>query len=392
MKKVNEAISADISSVYDPYIERIDNKENILFFDIETTGLSPRNCTIYLIGAAYYNGGSWELIQFFAEKNADEPMLLRSFFELCKGYKSLVHFNGNRFDIPFIKARASALGIPSDETFPLDMESVDLYKVILPFKNALSLTDCKQKSIESFLGIKRQDIYSGKELIDVYKKYRANNSKELLSLLLLHNADDVRGMFPLSQISIYKDFFDCILSYPTISLTSDAPAEDIGPLPLRVVKAWANNYKDINGSEQRELMLGINLPMTLPSDFRCRKGEIFFRSEQGRGTLRIPIYCGELKYFYSDYKNYYYLPLEDQALHKSVAEFVDRSHRERATAKNCYTRKPGEFLPEWDLVFTPFFKKDYESRDLYFELTDAMKKSRSAMSLYACHIMSYLFS
>ena len=68
--------------------------------------------------------------------------------------------------------------------------------------------------------------------------------------------------------------------------------------------------------------------------------------------------------FYSNYKDYYYLPEEDQAIHKSVAEFVDRAYRMQASASNCYTRKPGQFLREWDLVFTPFFKKEYKSSDM----------------------------
>ena len=41
--------------------------------------------------------------------------------------------------------------------------------------------------------------------------------------------------------------------------------------------------------------------------------------------------------YYLDYKNYYYLPNEDMAVHKSVAVSVDRTHREKAAPENCYT-------------------------------------------------------
>ena len=48
---------------------------------------------------------------------------------------------------------------------------------------------------------------------------------------------------------------------------------------------------------------------------------------------------GQLKHFYPDYRDYYYLPFEDTAIHRSVGEYVDRSARKKATAKTCYTKK-----------------------------------------------------
>ena len=115
-----------------------------------------------------------------------------------------------------------------------------------------------------------------------------------------------------------------------------------------------------------------------------------FKAEGSEATLRVPLFEEELKYFYANYKDYYYLPKEDTAIHKSIASFVDKAYREKATAENCYTRKEGQYLKEWDLVFTPFFKRDYEDEDLYFDLNENMKKSRFAMSLYACHVIAHI--
>lgn len=100
-------------------------------------------------------------------------------------------------------------------------------------------------------------------------------------------------------------------------------------------------------------------------------------------SLRVPLYEEEMKYFYSNYKNYYYLPEEDTAIHKSVASYVDKAHRVQATAKNCYTRKLSSYLPQWDILFQPFFKRKYEDRDIFFELTEEMKKERTLFSKYA---------
>ena len=135
----------------------------------------------------------------------------------------------------------------------------------------------------------------------------------------------------------------------------------------------------------------ILLPFSLPVDFKLQSDGVFFETDNGYANIRIPIYDEEMKYFYTNYKDYYYLPDEDQAIHKSVAKFVDRSHRVQASARNCYTRKPAQYLPEWDLAFIPFFKRSYDEHSLFFELTDSLKKSRNGMSLYALHILRHLF-
>lgn len=118
----------------------------------------------------------------------------------------------------------------------------------------------------------------------------------------------------------------------------------------------------------------------------------YFRGEGESATLKVPIYEEELKYFYSNYKDYYYLPTEDVALHKSVAGFVDKEHRLQASAANCYTRKFSCYLPQWEILFTPFFKRDYKSKELFFELTDEMKKNREGFTQYANHVLSMIAS
>jgi hypothetical protein len=57
-----------------------------------------------------------------------------------------------------------------------------------------------------------------------------------------------------------------------------------------------------------------------------------------QAKLRIPLTDGTARLYYKDYKNYYYLPQEDMAVHKSVAGFVDKAHRQKATPDNCYTK------------------------------------------------------
>ena len=78
---------------------------SLLFFDIETTGLSPSSAQIYLIGALCFpKKGPAVLRQWFAASLFEEQELLRSFFAFAAPFRTLVHFNGQRFDLPFLSA------------------------------------------------------------------------------------------------------------------------------------------------------------------------------------------------------------------------------------------------------------------------------------------------
>ena len=369
-------------------------EKDILFIDIETTGLSPKNSDIYLIGAAYKAGENWNIIQFMAESQLEEERILSAFSDFVRGFKKLVHYNGDRFDIPFLQAKYE--GYKLSDPFA-DMVSFDIYKAVKPYKIQLGLPDCKQKTIELYLGINREDKYDGGKLIAVYQEYVATGSQDNLKLLLLHNFEDVKGMLRLLPMLYYDAFFRQFQNMPRISVRTDEDidegnycSESEGTLPARAVKVSANRYRDYNGVEKSEVFMKLRLPFELPSSLAGNLDGCYFKSEGDEATLRVPLFETELKYFYSNYKDYYYLPREDMAIHKSLAEFVDKNFREKARPENCYTKKEGQYLIEWDLVFAPFFKRDYEDKSFFFDLNENMKKSRFAMSLYACHVMAHV--
>ena len=58
------------------------------------------------------------------------------------------------------------------------------------------------------------------------------------------------------------------------------------------------------------------------------------------------------------------------AIHKSVAQFVDKEHRTKAKKDNCYTKKTGIFAKEFSEIFKPAFKEEYNSKEFYFEIND----------------------
>lgn len=355
----------DFTPLYD--VDLLASKESLVFLDIETTGLTAKNSNLYMIGCAFYKDDTWQYIQWFAEKYEDELQILTAFFEYVKDFKYIVHYNGNTFDIPYLLTKCEQYEL----SYNFDgIIGIDIYRRLTPYKDLIYLENLKQTTVEDFLGIKRTDKYTGRELISIYHDYVCTPDEESFNDLVLHNKEDLLGMIKCLPMLAYSDIFN---------------------RPIRVMKAQANYFTNDTGMKGQELILKLRFESALPVPVSFRGAGCYFSGEGIDGSLKIPLYNGELKYYYSNYKNYYYLPAEDIAMHKSVATFVDKAHRIQATAKNCYTRKRSLFLPEWDLLFTPFFKKEYNSKSIYFELTDEFKKNRSGFGLYASHVLSSMF-
>ena len=348
----------------------ITDPSKVLFIDIETTGFTARSSYLYLIGCAYFSEGSWRTKQWFSENYDDERYIIESFFDFAKrgGYKTLIHFNGNQFDLPYLTQKIESYELDLSLS---DFEGIDLYKRISPLKHLLGLTSLKQKSIEKFLDIERADVFSGGDLIGIYHDYVKSPSEFACNSLLLHNEDDIKGMIRILPMLSYCD------------LVSGK---------FRVSKVHADTYKDFNGQTQSEIIMSIALEQPVPKSIAAFAHGCYIKAEGSQATVKVPIYNEEMKYFYAGYQDYYYLPEEDTALHKSVATFVDKDHRTQATAATCYTRKFSSYLPQWDSVFEPLFRREYKSTDQFFELTDDLKRDRNAFNKYACHVIQMLAS
>lgn len=341
-------------------------KERIVFFDIETTGLSTKNAALYLIGLVSYEGGAWTLTQFFAENMFEEAELLAAFFDILNAKKKLgrvflFSYNGDGFDIPFIKNCIRQYRLNYDFS---GIVSVDLIKLIRPYKKLLGLTDCKLKTVEKLCGIFREDKYNGGELIYVYEEYlrlaaMSEDSCEytdmnlklkdkLLYTLLLHNAEDIADMPFIMGIIGYE-----ALMKGAFNITGSGISDGCWDIRAR---------------------LDIALPEGIYAE---ESGLTVSIGEEDKRLLNIAVqlFNGELKYFFADYKNYYYLPAEDYAIHKSVGEYVDRKARKQATARTCYQKRSGVFVPQYEPVIAPAFYTDYKAQPFYGELTEYIEKN-----------------
>lgn len=148
-------------------------KEDAVFLDIETTGLSNKNNDITVFGL--YDGISTKIM--IKGINLNYNILKNEF----KKYKLIVTFNGASFDLPFIKKTYPDL-LPKIPNF--DVKSI---ADKLGLKGGL-------KNIEKNLGIERSavvDKFHGGDALTLWRMYRATGDDHYLNLLVDYNEYDI---------------------------------------------------------------------------------------------------------------------------------------------------------------------------------------------------------
>lgn len=293
--------------------------EQVLLFDIETTGFAPGNTLLYLIGTCYFHQGHWHYHMLFNDDGRSEYQILHTFLELLQHYSVLIHYNGDRFDLPYLiekcrQYQTLSLPVPGSEQLSR-MESLDLYKVIRRYKEGLGLSDLKLTTIEAAMNLKRTDTYSGGELIPVYRTFLKTPDAMQEKLLFQHNYEDITAMIPLLQLLHFQGIQEYAWDLERITTTENQIQILLHfhyPLPLRCI--ITNAYFDWNGYKDQ-------------------------------AVITIPVLNEEMKYFLPDWKDYYYLPLEDTVIHKSLAAYVDTEYKEKAKKNNCFLKKKAAFFP-----------------------------------------------
>jgi len=327
-----------------------------LLFDIETTGLSADTSYLYLIGAVCLEHEELTLIQWFCDEYSEEKEVLTAFRDFSKNFRVLGHFNGTGFDIPYLNKKFKRHCL----SYQIDAEhTIDIYKLLLPFKKHTDFPDFKQKTLEQAAGFVRTDTFSGGDLTEVYAAYtgkyrlatltgKTEESDALRHVMLLHNHDDLAGLFHLYRKTKLADFFAGILQPSVIRL-------------------------------EHGLLYTFDFPL-LPFSVSLMQNDCVFSVTEKETDLLLPFYYGELKYFFKDYKNYSYLKFEDTAVHNSVAEWVDKDAKEKCKPATAYQKKDSTFLalpfqkPEQteELAEAPLFYQEYKTLPGYVEYTDTL--------------------
>lgn len=329
-KKLNNNIIYPINESF--------NVDEIIFFDIETTGLSPKTSYLYLIGLTYYHNNSWYLTQWLLKNPNQEIKLLNLFTNKIESYKRIIHYNGDSFDIPYLTYKYKLYNL---ETPFSNIDSFDLYKKVNPYRKTFPFPNLKLKTLEYYFGFKRKDKYSGGELIGIYSQFvgryqyekLANNksianyktktetskvsAKNLAEILLLHNYEDLIGLLEVSGILTYIDLFEHGIEEYDI-LDSKNKVTD----------------KSFLIDIQTKYNFPFEIQLSVSSDYNI---ESIIKLKENHIIAEVPLINKRLKYYFKNFKEYYYLPKEDMAIHKNVAMYVDKEFRVKATPSTSYT-------------------------------------------------------
>lgn len=363
-----------------------------VFLDIETTGLKRDRDNVYLIGVMYpctpENNPDFNLRLFFAESPAEEKDILTKFSLFLEDFKRdsdlsprFITFNGDRFDIPFLRERFKINTVPCPAVLS-DTVHTDIYQLIKPYRKYFGLSHLNQKSIEKLLRINREDIYNGGELINVYKEYSDSRDPVLCKTLLTHNRDDITGMAAILSVINYSNIFSSVKSNNRI---------DHDDRSYSIIRSGEETHQSFDGTEVKEFIIEFHLPCKVPFPHLFHNDRIFLSVKDDTGLLKLPVYKGELKHYFDNYRDYYYIPSEDRAILKTLGSLMDPVLYEKAKADTCYIKINGEFLPlsKNDHTITSYMP-ERKCSNCYGRLEDI--KNTPDMREYLINIISYAFS
>ncbi len=315
-----------------------------VLLDIETTGLASKYSGIYMVGIIFKEDDEVKFEQWFAEKKEDEYEIIYRLYDLIEG-KKIITYNGDSFDLPFIKSRGKIYGI----NYPI-FTSLDLIKPTRKIKKLLGLENVKLKTVEAYFGFDRDDVFTGGMLIDIYHSFLESKDDKLKHVLILHNNDDMFGLYELYK---QKDFILSLKSMTEGNFDANLKSFIIENENFHIVfNTDFSIYKEISGNK-------INLKF---SNNKC----------EASGKIAK----GVLKHFFKDYYNYYYSAEDDMAIHKSVGKYLKNANVIKASKENCYIKEDGIFLPSSKNLDLPLFKNSFDSTDLYVSLSDIKKQDK----------------
>ena len=364
------ALEAVLTSVF-----RNISLEDTLLYDIETTGLNPKSSQLYLLGILLFHKENSELIQYFAESVLDEEEILEQFFQLCKAKKVLISFNGEGFDNRFVESMAKSYGkLP----LHLNLKQLDLFKLIRKRKKFYGLESCSLKSCERFLGIHREDRCSGGELISVYQEYLQDKGNEKKNMLLLHNREDIQNLPALFSFLAYENIFQGNVHFQRAEILESEEIKNIknhhqtkNPLEtahLELESSLQIKKLELEEAEKsrtaKKLCLQYYLPSPVPVPLTLAPKNYLLEIKDKSLILTVPLYQGELCYFFKDYKDYEFIPSEDRAVHKSLANMYPKEMREKAKASTAYQKMKASFLPVFQEK-EKVFKKTYQDKQCF---------------------------
>lgn len=183
----------DFLTHYNCYLKEHPNTDRVGFFDIETYGLDADfgillSYCIKLAGKddILYNVITHKDISTAKAGDEDRRVVTACVNDLAKFDTIITHYgNAFRFDIPFVRTRAVAMGIP----FPYygTIKQYDTYPIL---KSRFKLSRNRQENaVRTLVGTTEKNHISGR-----YWRAAARGDTKALGYVLDHNKRDVRDL------------------------------------------------------------------------------------------------------------------------------------------------------------------------------------------------------
>ena len=189
----------------------------LLFFDLETTGLSGGAGTLaFLVGCGFFDAKGFHTRQFFLSGYEAERELLDALTALAGQFNGLVTFNGRTFDVPLIETRYlfHRLESPFAEMPHFDMlhPARKLWRrrnVARPSHRERwsaegpgDRASCALGALEeAILGIERFDDVPGAEIPSRYFTYLRTGNLAPLAAVFEHNRLDLLSLAALTAVA-----------------------------------------------------------------------------------------------------------------------------------------------------------------------------------------------
>jgi len=237
---------------------------DIVFFDLETTGLSGGSGTVAFLAAfgSYGDDGTMSVRQYFIDDYPSEPDFLQCLDNEFARAGTVVTYNGSSFDMPLYSVRRTMNGLGP----PAAVTHIDaLHAARRLWRRTIG--DCSLGKLEAeILGVLRKGDIPGSEVPDVWFDYLKHGSTERLARVFSHNELDVRSLSALF-----------LLIYDAVTEAASARRSD--PVGLAALQARINE-----GMAERTLCGALN-----SGDVRATRPLMKLYTRQGRPDHRLAL-------------------------------------------------------------------------------------------------------
>ena len=332
------------SNKYDLFIRTTDallpdvDKESILLFDIATTSFEAANGCVFLIGAAYLSAGKLMIKQLFSENVNEEVLMINEFISFADRFKTVLSYKGDSFDFPYLSGRLSILckdhffaecsAVNFHEIFQklstLRSKSFDLFNIIKPLKTPLGFVSTKLDYLQKRLGQNVFNSISGENISVFYSRFLAE--KKLKNLQNISTREENLGFISDYFIKRADDELAHLIIRENDHFLEDILANNCDNLEAILFLCRLSIPLNIL-NEKIAVSVHVEKKEELPDIITFIYDTEKFLSK--KLCINLQAYQKNIKLFYADYKNYFYFPLEDMAVHRSVAEFTSTSSRKK---------------------------------------------------------------